>query len=252
VPIKLVGPGGATIETAGNQLSNNLYQGTDGKRTSLQDAVGIGGVADVNNAFTMNGDKVNPRNAVVTGKMYIQYLPVKEGANGVMKIDEEGAKKWAAIQHANPGVSSEELRKSFGESLHLRKLVTAEATSFSDHSIGWFDNRDPNYYEPTTSDEKDYALEQIDPKKTRLSHSFIKGGDQIAHKHLIFMPAADELHFRESDGNHAIAPQQAFNIDPSLPSPFNTGVSGANIAQGIDYQPHAQQPPSNLSADYWK
>lgn len=245
VPIGLTGPAGAKIEASGNLLSPTLFMAKDGKRTALQDATDIAKIADINNAFTVNGDKVNPHNTMITGNMYITWLPVTQGTDGNMKVDEEGAAAMAKLQKQNPHLSAQQIAQQFGAHLNLQRVVVGEATSFSDSRLGWFDKRDPNYYTPVSSDIEKDAMDVIDPKGKRLSHFF--GGDNTAHSHLIIMPARDENAFRNSDNHEALAPKGVFNIDPHNANSFNSGAGGANVAQGMPYGGTTQQ---NFTTDY--
>ena len=254
-PIEVQGPAGSRIQTMASMLPASATIGSDGKPTSLQDANNLRKVADVTQAFTVNGDPVNSRNAMITGNAYVQWFPVTTSSKGGMEIDQEGAAKWAQIQKQHPNVDSETLAKTYGASLNLRKLVVAEGVSFSDSRIGWWDGRDSNYYKPIDGDTERYVRDIVDPKGDRLKH--LIGGDNTAHKHLIFMPALSEAAWREADNNHATAPASAFSLSPYIadgtvnPSPYNTGANGANIAQGMQYQ--APTPvPANLGTDFFK
>lgn len=239
--IALTGPAGAKINAMGSVLPVSNYQGADGKRTSLQDATDIAKIADVHNAFTVNGDKVDPKRTMINGRMYFTYLPLTTGPDGTQKVDEEGAAKWAQLQKDHPTTSPHDLAAQYGGALNVKPVVVGEAVSFSDSRMGWFDKRDANYYTPTDSQTEKYALETIDPKHNDVAHFL--GGDNTSHTHLIIMNAGSEAQFREADGNKMYAPAAAFDIRT-----YNTGVNGANIEQGQPlYQP---QTAANLGSGY--
>lgn len=239
--VELTGPKGSKIQAVGSVLDVSNYQAPDGKRTSLQDATNIAKIGDVHNAFTVNGDKVDPKRTMINGKLYFTYLPIIEGSDGVQRVDEEGVAKFAALQKQT-GLSPAELNKQYGAQLHLKAVVVGEAVSFSDSRIGWFDKRDPNYYTNADSQTEKYAMETIDPKHKDVSHIF--GGDNTAHTHLIIMPAGSEFDFRNSDANKVYAPQSSFDVRT-----YNTGPNGANIDQG---QPYSQpQTGANLGTGFW-
>jgi hypothetical protein len=237
--VAITGPHGAKINSMGSVLPVDNYQAADGKRTTLQDATSIAKIADVHNAFTVNGDKVDPKRTMINGRMYFTYLPLTVGEDGTQKVDEAGAAKWAQVQHDHPGESPAELARTYGVQLNVKPVVVGEAVSFSDSKFHWFDGRDNNYYTPADDQTEKYAREIIDPK-----HKDVAGMiDHTAHTHLIIMNAGSESEFRDSDNNKVYAPKSAFDIRT-----YNTGPNGANIEQGQPiYQP---QTAANLGTGY--
>lgn len=258
-PINIQGPAGAHIEAIGSMLPDNVVQSADGKRSTLYSNVGLAKVAKVGTAFTANGDKVNPKNAVITGNSYIAWLPVTTTSDGTMKIDEAGAAQWAKLQKQHPGVDTETLAHTYGTSLNLRKLVVAEASSFSDHRVGWLDGRDDNYYKRLDDQTEKDVRAIVDPDGTRdTTHAKLFGGDNTAHSHLIFMDSKDAASYREADANHATLPAGVFSLNPyntdGTPNPnaYNTGTNGANIGQGLQYQKQQTSTPLNMTSGYFK
>jgi len=252
-PLRIDLPKGATVETTAAMVPALANQGKDGVAVSLQDNTNMRRIANVNSAFTVNGDKVNPRDTAIIGNSYIQWLPVIKGADGTMQIDQEGAKKWAAIQKANPNTPQSELAIKYGLSLNLHKLVASEAASFGDSTIGWFDpRRDSDYYTPLDDATSKYVQDIVDPKHQRVHNTF-----NHASKHWIFMESLDQASWREADNNHATLPAHVFSANPYNddgtinPNAYNTGRNGANIAQGIQYQ-QQQQIPTNLTSGFFQ
>lgn len=258
VPTKFTTPNGTTIQGTGAMVPHNVGLDKEGAMTSLQNAVNLHKVADVSSAVTIHGDKVNPKNAAITGNTYLQWLPMTTDSSGKEMVDQEGAKKWATIQKQHPTTDANILASQYGAQLHLQKKVVTEVVSFSDSRVGWFDGRDNNYYEPVDSQTEKDVLAAVDPKGTRgLQHSVLFGGDNTAHKHLVIMQPLPQEAWREADNNHATLPAGAFSMNPYNadgsvnPNSFNTGVGGANMTQPIPYQPSAPTP-QNLGSSFFK
>lgn len=252
--IPIQGPAGSRIETNGSKLPNNVVAGADGKRSSLYNNTGLAKVAKVNTAFTADGEAVDPRTAAITGDSYIAWLPVsKNPQTGNMQIDEEGAARWAQLQKDHPRVDSETLAHTYGGSLNLRKLVVAEATSFSTDKHAWFDSRNSNYFKRVDDDTEKQVRDIVDPKGDVTKHFT---GNNLAHSHLVFMDSLDENSYRNADGHEATLPASVFSMNPynadGTPNPnsYNTGQGGANISQGMPFQAPTPTPP-NLSSNYF-
>ncbi len=254
-PIALQGPAGAKIEALGSELPNTVYQqGAEGKRSSLYDNTNLGKIAKVGTAFTADGKTINPKTAAITGSSYIAWLPVaKDPQTGNMRIDEDGAVKWAELQKEHPTTSPEILAGMYGASLNLRKLVVAEVTSFSDDHHAWFDDRNPTYYKRVDSDTENMVRNIVDPKGDITKHFT---GNNLAHSHLVFMDTKDENSYRNADNHEATLPASVFSMNPynadGTPNPnaYNTGAGGANIGQGMQFQPTTPTPP-NLTSNYF-
>jgi hypothetical protein len=251
--ISIKGPGGATIDMAADLLPSALTMGKDGKRTTLREAASLIGVTDgLKDAFTVNGDKVKPENTVITGSAKIAEVPViYDQEKGRFKVDEEGAAKLAKANKAFSALPENEktdenklaiMRKFGANSLNLKRMVIAEATSYADHS-SWFDNRDSRYYDKADSDTEKYVGDIVDPKETGPR----AWKDNAVHNHLILIPAGSLQQFREADGNHAKFSESAFDLHT-----YNTGPGGATEHDRTFGGPTQVTAPATLSSDYWK
>lgn len=252
VPLSQIGDAGVKIEGRAYALPPSVYTDSQNKRVSLQNAGGLNQIATLSQAFVGNGDKVRPQDTIITGDAYYTELPVKRGENGQMAIDEEGSKRWAAYQDElsripasqQTALKKSELKQKHGaQNLQTQKFVVAEAVSYDDSYSMW-SNRDSKFYQDVDKSTRKYVEEALDPEQKTQGRSGFLGIDKAMHKHLVYIPAKDELSAREADGLHANISKGAVDIRT-----FNTGNNGANIAQGRTLQ---ESVPQQFSADMWR
>jgi hypothetical protein len=205
----------------------------------LRNAEKINNISYISKAFAANGDKVDPDATVITGDAYHTILPVTKDENGNMKIDQEGAKKYAEYKKAlqEHGIAEktpqgQQLRVEMGiQNLTLQDLVVAEATSIDPKNF--FSDRDEDYYKPVSSKTRETIRDLVDPTGST-KHLLWKNND--AHEHLIFLPSKDLSSYNDLDKNYAKVPESVY----SLGNGYNTGRGGANILQGNNTQSAAE------------
>jgi hypothetical protein len=239
VPIGMIGPTKVKIQGYANALPATDYTGKDGARVPLRNAEKINNISYISKAFAANGDKVDPDATVITGDAYHTILPVTKDENGNMKIDQEGAKKYAEYKKAlqEHGIAEktpqgQQLRVEMGiQNLTLQDLVVAEATSIDPKNF--FSDRDEDYYKPVSSKTRETIRDLVDPTGST-KHLLWKNND--AHEHLIFLPSKDLSSYNDLDKNYAKVPESVY----SLGNGYNTGRGGANILQGNNTQSAAE------------
>lgn len=250
-PLTQIGPKGVKIDGFASVLPAPSYTDKDNLRGPLRNSARLNNISYLSQAFTANGDKVDPDNTVITGDAYVTELPVVKDDNGNYQIDEEGAKRYAQYQEAkqqtNEGkitpAQDAELRAKFGTiGLTIKKLVVAEASSFDTKTF--FSDRDKGYYDELSSDERRKLGEIVDPDHATVHHSLWTMND--AHKHLIFLPAKSEAFFGEMDGQKGRVPDTVYDV--------RNGYGGNNDSanyQGVSIdKPNAQA--MGLTKDFLK
>lgn len=249
INLSTIGPaGGVRIDGFGNALPPSIYTDKDGHRTTLENNEKLKEISYLGQAFTMNGDAVNPVNTVITGEAYYTELPVVMNSQGKLQVDEAGAKKYAEYkqefdnlpENEQTEMKKSELKSKYGiTGLNIRKLLVADAASYTD---SWFDDRNEKYYEEADGNTKDLVGNIVDPKsKTVRSWS-----DNDLHKHLVFIPVRDLSSARFADGNTVNANEQLFEFGT-----FNTGKNGKRIAAGSDIEASDSLLEKITSKDYW-
>lgn len=258
-PLSQIGDQGVKIEGIGYRLPPSAYSDNENKRVPLQNAGKLNLVGKLAQAFVGNGDKVRANETMITGDAFKTKMPVKIDENGNMKIDEDGAKRWAAfekefkslpISEQTPMKESELRQKHNAVNLVIRDLIVAEATSY-DEAYSVFSKRDKKYYQDVNDSELNYFREALDPDQKTHARNMV---DYAAHKHLIFIPANDIFTARQADGNHGEITGGVHNVAPRNPDGtprigFNTGAMGSNIIQGTTMG--KQQVPPTLGKDFW-
>lgn len=249
ISISQIGPGGTNIQGVAYALPPQLYTDKDNLRVPLSNAGKLNSISYLSKAFVGNGDKVIPDNTVIIGDAYYATLPVTKDENGNMRIDEDGAKKWAMYEEElktiptsqRSPMKESELKNKYGvQHMKTERLIVAEAASYADE---FFDSRDKRYYGDLDSATKNKLGEIVDPKQKGPRSWF----DNSAHKHLVFIPAKDHLSARAADGNSARLPESVYDLRQ-----FNTGANGANISQGQPMGGTANASQLGLTADVWK
>lgn len=235
VDMSTIGAGmGAKLQGVGYVISPTAYTTKDGGTTSLEAAAKLKEISYLAQAFTMNGDKVTPKNTVITGDVYRSKMPVTQGPNGVLKVDEQAVgrvaqfnEELASLPHnLRTNLKESELKAKYGlTNIVMRDVLVAEVSSIRD---GYWDNRDEKYYNPIDDATRELIDSIIDPKSDNVNNML----NNNAEKHLVFIPMRDESSFRYADGNNMEAPAAAFQVDQ-----FNRGVGGAGVAEG--YKPYA-------------
>jgi hypothetical protein len=233
IPLSQIGPQGARIDGFASAIPTSAYTGKNDERVPLANAAKLNNISYISQAFTGNGDKVDPNLTSITGDAYVTELPYTQDADGNYKIDADGAKKFAQYEQAkkNTQLSPQEdfaLREKFGiQNFKTKKFVVAEASTIDKD---YFTDRDKNYYDPVTGADRDALQKIVDPDHTT-NHML---SNNSAHKMLIYIPAKQLASWNALDGNDAKIPEQSYEITKG----YNRGNDGTG--QGTTYEPQQQ------------
>lgn len=245
-PLSMIGDYGVKIDGMGYALPPQLYTDSENKRLPLSSAGKLNQVAYLSKAFAADGSTISPNNTMIIGDAYFAKLPVIKDENGNMKIDQEGAKKWAQFedefsrlpQSQQTPMKESELKQKYNVSnLQIERLVVAEAASY-DNKYSIFSDRNEDYYKKLDKETEKLLAETVDPD----SKGPRSGIDYAAHKHLVFMPAKQEASARFADNNSARVAERVYDVGKG----FNTGSDNSTA--------YGQQEviPANFTADVFK
>ena len=256
VPLSQISPNGVRIDGFAAAIPNEDYTGKDNERVPLANTK-LAGLGYISQAFTANGDKVDPNLTSVTGDAYVTELPFTDDGNGNYKIDTEGAKKFAQYiaakrnsgvnynQDGSPATQEDaqkdaQLREQTGVSnMATKKFIVANVSSFDN---SYFTSRDKDYYHNIEGSDKEALQKILDPDGSLTKHFHFFQND--AHQHVIYIPAKGLKTWNAADKNYAKVPQEAYEITQG----YGRGNDGSSY-RGTPYiQPTATQ--MNMTSDY--
>jgi hypothetical protein len=219
IPLTQIAPNGVKIDGFASAIPTEAYTAKDGSKIRLADASKLGNLGYVSQAFTANGDKVNPNLTSITGDAYTTELPFTDDGNGDYKIDYEGAKKFAQFQDAkqqlglkysNPDdlQKIQELKEKFGvHNMATKKFIVANASSIDN---SYFSSRDEDFYKKLDGADKENAQNIINP--TGAGTTMFKVLHNDVHQHLIFIPMKSIKNWNSMDGNDALIPKESYYV----------------------------------------
>jgi len=230
------------VDTYGSAVPVEAYTGKDNEKIPLANTK-LAGLTYLDQAFTANGDKVNPNLTSITGEAYVTEMPFTTDGNGNYSIDIEGAKKFAQYldakksssinynQQGNPltqedAIKDAQLRQQTGVTgMQTKKFVAALTSSFDDE---FFTSRDGDYYKNIDGTNKEVLQKILDPDGSLTKHYHFWQND--ARQHVIYIPMKGLPTWNAKDGNYAKVPQEAYEIQQGY-GQGNDGTRGTPYGQ---------------------